>query len=164
MTLKTPRWNYFVSPDKTPVSKDHSNWTIPVPLDRHQAEQPSDITESASFYYGDYFIAARDFLQQNRLEMLTGALSRQLNQNIKREDIEAISIGIEKHGEFYHAARIDVALPNTTTSLVLNVAVSENGKNFIRKEFEVLSLASFSCGQMVLLFFSSFSFDPSCTS
>jgi hypothetical protein len=138
MTHRTPRWNYFVSPEKTPVQKDHSKWTTPIPLGRHQAGQPLGITGNAAFSYGDYFLAAHNFLQQNRLEMLTDALSRHLNQQIKSEDIEEISIGIEKHGEFYHPAKIDVVLPDTTTSLVLNVAVSENGKNIIRREYALL--------------------------
>ena len=138
MTLRTPRWNYFISPDNAPVQTNHSKWTTPIPLNRHQDEKMSDITGKASFNYGDYFLAARDFLQQNKFEMLTDVLSRHLKQNTTCENIEEIGICIEKHGEFYHPARIVVALPNSTTLLVLNLAVSENGKNIMRREYELL--------------------------
>lgn len=138
MSHETPRWNYSVSPDKTPIQKNHSKWSSPIPLNRQQTEQKSGITGNAAFTYGDYFLAARDFLQQNRFEKLTGALSQHLEQSIKCTNIEAISICIEKHGEFYHPARIDIMLSDKTSPLVLNVAVSENGKHFIRREYELL--------------------------
>jgi len=138
MTSSTPRLNYFVSPDKTPVRKNHPKWTTPIPLSRHQAGKPLDAIPNSAFNYGDYFLAAYDFLQQNRCEMLTGALSQQLKQNVKREDIEEINICLEKHGEFYHPARIDIVLPDSSIPFVLNVAVSEVGKNNIQREYILL--------------------------
>ncbi len=98
----------------------------------------SDVSGNGSLNYGDYFLAARDFLQQNSFEMLTNALSQHLKQIIKRENIEEISICIEKHGEFYHPARIDITLSDITCLLLLNVAVSENGKKIIRREYDLL--------------------------
>lgn len=138
MPLAAPRWNYFVSPDTTPVRKDHVRWSALIPLSRRQAGRPESPGATTCLTYGDYFVTARDFLRQNKYEMLSGALSQHLEKNIKPEDIRKINVCIEKHGEFYHPARIDIALPDSNTSLVLNMAVSKSGTTCILKEYELL--------------------------
>ena len=138
MVPRTPRLNYFISPDKTPVREDHPKWTIPIPLSRHQAGQPLDPTINVSFNHEDYFLAVGDYLKQNRCEIVTDMLSQYLQQHVSLEEIIEININLEKHGEFYHPARIDIVLPGATIPFVLNVAVSESGKNSIQSEYKLL--------------------------
>ena len=58
---------------------------------------------------------------------------------MKPQDIREIHIWLEKHGEFYHPARIDVLALDQKVSFVLNVAVSETGIKTIKKEYHCLT-------------------------
>ena len=67
---------------------------------------------SPAFYisHGDYFTAVRNFLEQDGYEIITRAVSQQTRRDITSEEIEEIRIFLEKHGEFYHPARIETVL------------------------------------------------------
>jgi len=49
---------------------------------------------------GEYFEAVRSFLEKNRFAILRFAASQQAKRAFKPEEIEKISIYLEKHGEF----------------------------------------------------------------
>jgi len=88
--------------------------------------------------HGDYFTAVRNFLEQDGCEIITRAVSQHARQDITFEAIEEIRIILEKHGEFYHPARIEIIFAETTLSFVLNVAVSDIGKRYTDREFRCL--------------------------
>ncbi len=103
------------------------------------SRKKSQKAEEISLTYGDYFYAVRSFLEKEEFKSITSAISQQLNQNIKPDEIEEIRIYLEKHGEFYHPARIETYINGSRILFVLNVAISSAGKNYIKREFEILN-------------------------
>ena len=130
-----PRIFYYISHSKEPVTADSPIWHEPIPL-RLDALMKS---EGQSISHAAYFQAARTFLEVNSFEVITQALSRQFNRDVKAPDIEEIRICLEKHGEFYHPARIETIVDQNQISFVLNVAVSETGRRLIEREFQLLN-------------------------
>jgi len=94
---------------------------------------------ATSLCHGEYFHTLHTFLENDGCEIICRALTRRLQQNVKPQDIREICICLEKHGEFYHPARIDVLARNQKVSFVLNVAVSETGIETIKKEYYCLT-------------------------
>jgi hypothetical protein len=129
-----PRFKYFLSNKKNPVQKDSRIWTVPLPMNKQQQSDDSGIGVS----YGDYFTAARYFLEQDRSKIITRAVSQQIHREVTLQEIEEIRIFLEKHGEFYHPARIEIILHGTAIAFVLNVAISDPGKNCIQREYGLL--------------------------
>lgn len=134
----TPRFDYFLSHKKSPVKKDSQIWSTPLPLNRHQAEEQLRLEIGISISHGDYFCAARDFLKKNSFEIVTRAISQRLHRNINPEEIKKINICLEKHGEFYHPARIETFADWKGILFVLNVAISNAGKDSIQTEYRLL--------------------------
>ena len=132
-----PRFSFFISPSTEPVTAGSRIWHAPIPL-RLDALLKHD-ESSVSVSYAAYFMAARTFLEANRFEMITRAVSRQLNRDVKPSDIEEIRVHLKKHGEFYHPSRIETVVNQQQLSFVLNVALSETGKRFIESEFHLLN-------------------------
>jgi hypothetical protein len=129
-----PQFNYFLSNIKNQVQKDSKIWKSSMPVSRKQPKETSGIF----FCYGDYFTAARSFLSANDCKTIITAVSQISNRSIKFSDIKYVNIFQEKHGEFYHPARIETIIGEKKFSFVLNVAVSETGRSFIKREYELL--------------------------
>ncbi|MDY6793576.1 MAG: hypothetical protein SWH54_20110 [Thermodesulfobacteriota bacterium] len=90
------------------------------------------------FCHGDYFTAAQSFLSANDCHIILSAVSQISNQSLKLSDISRVNIFQEKHGEFYHPARIETIVGRNKFSFVLNVAVSATGRRCIAREYELL--------------------------
>ena len=123
----TPQFKYFLSNKKNPAKKNSQIWTALLPMSRKQRPYDAGICVS----HGDYFTAVRNFLEQDGSEIITRAVSQHMRQEATSQEIEAINIFLEKHGEFYHPARIEAMLHGTVIPFVLNVAISNSGKNCI---------------------------------
>jgi len=103
------------------------------------SRKKSQKADGLSVTYGEYFYAVRSFLEKDEFKSITSAISQRLNQNIKPEEIKEIRIYLEKHGEFYHPAKIETYINRSRILFVLNVAISSAGKNYIKREFEILN-------------------------
>jgi hypothetical protein len=133
--MKTrPHLKYFLYSADQAVDKKSEVWAAPIPLSR----KPSDKQEDGSISHGDYFGAVRDFLEKDSYRQLLSALSQQIRQDVPLRKIKEIRIYLEKHGEFYHPARIETFLPESIVSCVLNVAVSGAGKDCAQREYRLL--------------------------
>jgi len=129
-----PQFKYFLSHTNQSVQADSEIWSAPIPLSRKPLEGKAGIFVSHS----DYFLAARDFLQKDDFQTIALAVSHQTRHKITFEEIEEIGIVLEKHGEFYHPARVETVLKGLTIPFVLNVAVSAAGINYIKREYRLL--------------------------
>ena len=125
-----PRFSYFIASGETPVTQNSALWRQPLPLSRDFSGEKAAI----SLRHGEYFHTIRTYLENDGCGILCRALNRRLQQNVKSQDIREIRICLEKHGEFYHPARIEVLAGPQTISFVLNVAVSETGIETIKEE------------------------------
>ena len=132
--LPNPKFSYFLYSNTTPVDSHHVVWRQPLPLSRNYSGKK----DGSSISHGDYFGAVRTFLENRGLEILLRAATLQLQQKAKPEDIREIRIRLEKHGEFYHPARIEVPVGQQSIFFVLNVAVSETGIRTIHEEYRNL--------------------------
>jgi hypothetical protein len=134
MTPPCFQFSFFLSDKKNPVSKNMEIWNDPLPLNRKNQK-----TGNGFFIrQGDYFHSVRSFLEKNRCEVLLHAVSIRLKQTATCEKFDKINIYLEKHGEFYHPARVEVVFGHQKISFVLNVAVSDAGRKNIETEYAVL--------------------------
>lgn len=89
--------------------------------------------------YGDYFLAARDFLSQKLDILLRRAIKASgLDAVHASGRVDKIGIHLVKHGAFYHPARIILHGIGALPAMVLNVAVSPAGRNIIAREYQSL--------------------------
>ncbi|MBT8350725.1 MAG: hypothetical protein KJO26_05775 [Deltaproteobacteria bacterium] len=133
-----PRFNFFLSNTKNQVQKDSKLWGCPIPL---SLKAPGESVDSG-FSYGEYFTAARSFLSVNDCKIIISAISKITNQRLNPSDIKRVSIFQEKHGEFYHPARIETIVGEKEFSFVLNLAVSKTGRSCMIREYDLLQRLS----------------------
>jgi hypothetical protein len=130
-----PQFRYFLYGADQPVQPDSEIWAIPIPLSRKPKERKAADVVS----HGDYFSACRDFLTKDDFKTIVFAVSQQIHRPVTIEDLETIHITLEKHGEFYHPARVEMTIKGLGVAFVLNVAVSKAGKNCIKRECRLLT-------------------------
>ena len=132
-----PRISFYISHSEEPVTEDSQIWNAPIPLRLDSLIKHDGDWESVS--HAAYFQGVRTFLEADSFEVITRAVSRQLNRDVKAPDIEEIRVRLEKHGEFYHPSRIEIAVNQQQLPFVLNVAISETGRRHIEAEFHFLT-------------------------
>ena len=132
-----PRFSFFIFHSTEPVTADSRIWHEPIPLRLDTLMKQDGDGESVN--HAAYFRAAQRFFKADSFEVITRAVSRRLNRDVAATDIEEIRICLQKHGEFYHPARIETVVHQKRLFLVLNVAVSETGRRFIEAEFHILN-------------------------
>ncbi len=131
---KRPVFKFFLSNQKNPVTQDSGIWQDFLPV----ARKHDQVSFGQSISYGEYFSAARSFIEKDRFDNLLKAVSLVAKRSISLEDIKEIHVFLEKHGEFYHPSKIEVLHCGQKIRFVLNVAVSDTGKNYIEKEYGAL--------------------------
>jgi hypothetical protein len=88
--------------------------------------------------YGQYFRAIADVVSDDGYVSLMEATAMQLGGEASLSDMEQILIYAEKHGSDYHPAKIEVIMRRAIATFVMNVAVTERGKERLSREYEVL--------------------------
>lgn len=116
------------------IQSHHPLWQAPLPsLTRGTREaQLTGIT------HADYFRAVRSYLTGAGYPHMLQALAAHHPKMEAPFDPERIEVILEKHGEFYHPARIDVTVGAAVISLVLNVAVTSAGGEWMINEMAAL--------------------------
>lgn len=136
--LEQQRIRYFVSDDPEPVHEKNPLWNKNLPLSRHQNSCPDVTTTEENLTYGEYFKVVSDFFTAHQSDFIPAAAFHIAKQKIGAHEISRIHIHLEKHGPFYHPARIILQLATCKIPLVVNVAVSAVGKKYIRNEYKQL--------------------------
>ncbi|MGA7144491.1 MAG: hypothetical protein WBY47_08285 [Desulfobacterales bacterium] len=143
-----PRFNYFLSNTKNPVQEKDRIWSTPVPLSRTQSAGTFESNSDMLIHHGGCFLAARDFLKRDRYAIITQAVSQHLGRRVSFNEIEEIRIILDKHGAFYHPAKIEAVMKDVRVPFVLNIAVTGIGKECAQREYRILKMlntdASFS--------------------
>jgi hypothetical protein len=129
-----PRVAYFLASDDRPVVENSPLWRMPLP------HSPAGGAESGkpaatAVTYGDYFTAVHRFIAGEGIIALTGVLRESLGQSMTAADLGPIRIYLEKHGHFYHPARITIAVANRRPAFVVNVAVTKIGRTYLEADF-----------------------------
>lgn len=133
-----PRFKFFLSNINHPVQEGDVIWSTPILLSRHQSDRTFEPDNDIFINHGDYFTAARDFLERERCKSITQSVSQYLHRNISSQEIEEIRIFLDKHGEFYHPAKVEAVLQADQIAFVLNVAVTDIGKQCAQREYHLL--------------------------
>ena len=97
------------------------------------AAKPKAIT------HADYFEAVRAYLIGAGRPHIQQALATHFPQHETLFRPDRMDVVLEKHGEFYHPARIDILINERLISLVLNVAVTPAGSDCMTSEVAALS-------------------------
>jgi hypothetical protein len=113
-------------------------------MDRHHFQSSgSTISPHSGISHGDYFTAARLFMEEEGLTMVaTLPACPSLN------DIQQVDICLMKHGACYHPARIAVIGDGSRQLFVLNVAVSDSGLRMMDPEIAALKRLGESTGPL----------------
>jgi len=133
-----PRFKFFLSSRNDPVREGDFIWSTPIPLSRHQSARTFEPDSDIFINHGDYFTAVRNFLERDRYAIITQSVSQHLHRKISSQEIEEIRIFLDKHGEFYHPAKIETVLQAVKIPFVLNVAVTDAGKLCAQREYRLL--------------------------
>ena len=133
-----PTVSCFLSTTDHPLNADHPLWSCPLPRNRRSGVITDQDDDTAPLTYGRYFTAILTFCKADGWERLVRAASQKLARPVAETDIEHLSIFLEKHGAFYHPARLQVAMKNQTLSFVVNVAASSRGRHALIREAAVL--------------------------
>ena len=85
----------------------------------------------------DYFTAIEQFIVHNRASV-ESILRDTVSKTLQSNHIQKIIIRSQKHGAFYHLARIDIFVENTVAKFALCTALSHRGKSTLDREFQTL--------------------------
>lgn len=124
--MHTPLIRYLVSsPDgDIPVDNDKLN----LPLEGDPVETP----------YRLYFQSIKNFLVSRAYTQLLSAAKENFGREIHSEEISEIIVRTEKHGALYHPASLELILKERRLKFGVLVAVSEEGREWLKKEFSVI--------------------------
>ncbi len=134
-----PLFTFGLSPNEPAVKSESHLWSAPLPDSRHAFSRSFKGRDSdTQATYGDYFSAARDFLTQDDSALLCSAVGQLMERSVDADAIERVGIYLMKHGAFYHPSYIEVQACGRNWPLVLNVAVSADGRKILNQEFQNL--------------------------
>ena len=133
------RFLYFMSDDPEPVRGNSPLWDTALPLYRHQQPCPETAPADENLTYGEFFEAVSTFIDTHLSDYISKAIFHAVKRTVALHEISRIHIHLEKHGAFYHPARIVLLHADCQISLVVNVAISTLGKNTIKNEYGLLT-------------------------
>ncbi|MCU0558786.1 MAG: hypothetical protein MUD16_01145 [Desulfobacterales bacterium] len=122
MSGAKPRFAFFLETEGQPIDGGHSAWNRNLPGSPGCFSGGERAGEEIPFTVGDYFLTAREFLKSAA----------------PTASAERIRIHLAKHGPFYHPARVAAELKGRRAEFVLNMAVSEAGRQLIHREYATL--------------------------
>ena len=135
-----PTVSYFLSTTDRPLNADHRLWSCPLPGNRQFGAITDPSGDTQPLTYGWYFTALLKFCSADGWKRLVSAASQKLARPVTETDLEHLSIFLEKHGAFYHPARLQLAMKNQTISFVVNVAASNRGRHALPHEATALDV------------------------
>jgi len=134
-----PQFSFTLGPNEPAIERGTKQWSRPLPVSRHafgirhiQGAFDADVT------YGDLFWAAREFLLKNDAAMLGMAMREDSNGTLTAEQVTRVVVHLLKHGACYHPACVAVEAAGRTFHFVLNMAVSQEGRELLEKEVHCL--------------------------
>jgi hypothetical protein len=133
-----PTIAYYLSTTDHPVDENHSLWHRPLPDNRLDRPSSTKKVGTDVITYGRYFSAVRQFCAESGWDRLVRAAACKLAQPVVKRDLAHLSVFLEKHGAFYHPARLHVLVNGQVLSFVVNVAASTGGRQVLSREVKAL--------------------------
>ncbi|MFH1155707.1 MAG: hypothetical protein V1793_18015 [Pseudomonadota bacterium] len=133
MPPATPQFQFIIPGFPAPIDAAASLWAEP--LNGNMDAGPSG--DGSGLSIGDYFTRAQTFLMLDDCRALRLAASDHGDDS--KAKISAITISLEKHGAFYHPARVRATFPDIPPlDLALNCAAASPGLEIIETEYQAL--------------------------
>jgi len=129
----TPAWpvvRFFLADRRHPVLPGDTNWRRCLPLDRHGTSAADAVR------HGEYFEALARFLSRDNWRAVRRAAAALVSDWPSDAPFSDIEIFLEKHGAFYHPARVVATAAGHRVELVVNVALSPEGIGLLAAEVE----------------------------
>jgi hypothetical protein len=130
----------YLNAPSEPIGSGHPLWNQPLPDNRDGTQASGNPVT-----YREYFNAVIDFCAADRWALIVRAAARRLGHAIVRSALDTVSIYLEKHGAFYHPARLQVMIGGRPLAFVVNVAISAAGNATLPREVEALSRLNARC-------------------
>jgi len=108
-----------------------------VPVDKDKLDLPLEC-DPLKTPYRVYFESIENFVEEDGLNPLRRAAGKKFGKRVHRHEINEVIIRAEKHGALYHPASIELVLEDHKLKFGLNVAVSETGRDWLKKEFSFI--------------------------
>jgi hypothetical protein len=108
-----------------------------VPVDADKIHLPLECDPSKT-PYKVYFQTIKNLLEHDSFSHLLKAAGKRCGKGVKVNEINEIIIRAEKHGALYHPASVELIFEKSRLKFGLNVAVSETGRDWLKKEFSVI--------------------------
>ena len=124
--MKKPSVRYLVASPSGDVPVDISR--LDYPLEGDPLKTP----------YHVYFQSIQNFLIRNNFSQLMKAINEQLGFDVAVDAVKELIIRTEKHGALYHPASIEVLTNHEKVKFGINVAVTETGREALKREFFLL--------------------------
>ncbi|NWF52184.1 MAG: hypothetical protein HXY47_03795 [Nitrospirae bacterium] len=124
--MPRPLIRYLVSSPFGDIPADKDTWDSP--LEGDELKTP----------YKIYFYSIKDFLLRDNSKLLLLSISKNIGKEIQPKEIDEILIRIEKHGILYHPASIEIICKDNRVKFCLNVAVSDLGRYWLKKEYNTI--------------------------
>jgi len=113
-----------------------------IPMAPDMLTRPFKITPSENHPFltlGDYFEAIKEFLLKDRAGFFVALLEEHLDKKIALDRIQKLLVRSEKHGALYHLASVECYMGGQSVRYAVNTAVSERGKTWLDREYDLLS-------------------------
>ncbi len=133
---RVPNFIFTVAGRGRGLDETHPLWLEALPLSVRRP--PTDAAPAGMISHGDYFEAVQTYFLEDGVRHLQEALAPTGASAVPPPRPERIEVVLEKHGEFYHPARIQVVAPVASKAYVLNVAATPAGCECLRNEIEAL--------------------------
>ena len=130
-----PVITYHLPDLKQPIDPDDTIWSSFVPAGREHFTDHHPKKADPGIRYGDYFKGIHDVIKQNGFQAIIEAGASQVNHPITVGDLREIRICLEKHGEYYHPARLEIFTNQDHFMLVANVAFSNSGQAILKYDY-----------------------------
>jgi len=108
-----------------------------LPIDKDKIDFPLEC-DPLKTPYRIYFDSIRDFVSREEFKPLLNSVNQKLKRDVLLKEIDEIIIRAEKHGALSHPASIELIIKEEKVKFGLNVAFTDTGRNWLKKEFSVL--------------------------
>ncbi len=134
-----PTITYCLSTSEHPIDDKHPLWSCPMPADRQSTAFKANAAGIESVSYSQYFSAVHRFCAVDGWARLADACSEKLQRSVTPNDISGPCIYLVKHGAFYHPSQLRLTVGDVPLSFVINVALSEQGRQALPREIRALN-------------------------
>lgn len=123
---------YYLADLRHPVTPNTDVWNQRLP----QGRTGVDTTDEGLYLtYGTYFTVVRNYLEENHYQVILQGAAQMLGHAVGPSTFSELSVILEKHGQYYHPARITTRVGERTLSFAINLAVTECGRAFLHTDF-----------------------------